>query len=296
MTLRVRRCVCNQILSFLVVMLAATSCRGEQGAWNTLPATPDLPEPMQCGYAPVNDIQMWYATFGHGQPVLLLHGGLSNSNYWGNLVGFLVRHHFRVIVADSRGHGRSTRSVQPYSYDLMSSDVIALLDYLKLRKVDLAGWSDGGIIGLDIAIHHPERLKHLFTFGANTDPSGLIDTFDKTPVFSAFLKRTGDEYRKLSRTPDQYDAFVDQIGHMWATQPHFTDSELCGIRLPTTIADGQYDEGIKRSHTEYIAKTIPHAQLVILSDVSHFAMLQNPGKFNAAVLAALRRGQSDPMP
>jgi pimeloyl-ACP methyl ester carboxylesterase len=226
--------------------------------------------------------------FGHGRPVLLLHGGLSNSDYWGNLVPFLVRHGFQVIVADSRGHGRSTRSAQQYSYDLMSSDVIALLDYLKLQKVDLVGWSDGGIIGIDIAIHHPERLNRLFAFGANTDPSGLIDNFDKTPVFRSFVKRSGDEYRKLSKTPDQYDAFVDQIGHMWATQPHFTDDQLRSIRTPTTIADGQYDEGIKQAHDIYMAHTIPNARLVILPNVSHFAMLQNPSKFNAAILTALK--------
>jgi len=72
----------------------------------------------------------------------------------------------------------------------MASDMLALLDYLNLPKVDLLGSSDGGIIGIDLAIHHSERLNSLFAFGANTDPSGLIDNFDKTPVFAAFIKRS----------------------------------------------------------------------------------------------------------
>src|SRR5271167_4687089 len=89
--------------------------------WKTLPPTPHLPTPASSGYAPVNGIRMWYAEFGSGQPVVLLHGGLANSNYWGNLVPFLIQRHFLVIIADSRGHGRSTRSAEPYSYDLMAS-------------------------------------------------------------------------------------------------------------------------------------------------------------------------------
>jgi len=271
-----------------VAILSCASLTKAADLWKTLPPTPALPAPLKSGYAPVNGVQLWYAIFGQGRPVLLLHGGLANSSYWGKLVPALVSNHFEVIVADSRGHGRSTRSSQPYSYDLMAADMLALLDYLKLPKVDLAGWSDGGIIGIDLAIHHPERLNSLFAFGANTDPSGLLDNFDKTPVFAAFIKRSQQEYKTLSKTPDQYDSFVEQIGRMWATQPNFNDAQLRAIRVPTTIADGQYDEGIKQSHTAYIAHTIPKAKLVILPNVSHLAMLQSPNAFNAAVVNALR--------
>jgi pimeloyl-ACP methyl ester carboxylesterase len=262
-----------------------------QEPWETLPPTPQLPKSQRSGYAPVNGIRLWYAEFGAGHPVLLLHGGLANSNYWGYLVPFLVEHQFMVIVTDSRGHGRSTRSAAPYSYDLMASDVLALLDYLKIRKVDLVGWSDGGIIGIDLAIHHPDRLNRLFAFGANTDPSGLKSNFDKTPVFGGFIKRSSFEYAELSPTPGQYDAFVKQIGQMWSTQPHFTDEQLRMISTPTTIADGQYDEAIKLSHDRYMARMIPEAKLVILPNVSHFAMLQDPTEFNEAVLAALTGNQ-----
>ena len=169
-----------------------------QEQWKVLPPTPQLPQATASGYAAVNDIQMWYAEFGEGPPVLLLHGGLANSDYFGYLVPFLVQHHFRVIVADSRGQGRSTRSAQPFSYHLMATDVLALLNYLKLYKVDLVGWSDGGIIGIDIALNCPERLKHLFAFGANTDLSGAIDGGGKSLVFVAHLDRVGGEYKRLS--------------------------------------------------------------------------------------------------
>lgn len=269
----------------IILLLPQSSMAQEQ--WTVLPPTPKLPRAAQSGYAAVNGIQMWYAEFGEGSPVLLLHGGLANSDYFGYMVPFLVQHHFRVIVTDSRGQGRSSRSAQPYSYHLMASDVLAILDYLKLDKVDLVGWSDGGIIGIDIAIHHPERLNHLFAFGANTDLSGVIEGGDKSSTFIAYMKRTRDEYEGFSRSPDEYDALLKQMGRMWEAEPHYTAAELRSIKVPTTIADGQHDEIIKQSHDIYMARAIPGARLVILPKVSHFAMLQDPALFNSSVLTAL---------
>jgi len=90
---------------------------------------------------------------------------------WGNQVPVLAKAH-EVIVADSRGHGRSTRSGKPFGYKLMADDYLALLDHLKIDKVALVGWSDGGIIGLDIAMRHPERIIKLWAFGANAAVTG----------------------------------------------------------------------------------------------------------------------------
>lgn len=273
------------VIAFVALYLSAISVA--QDRWDVLPPTPKLPKADHSGYATVNGIRMWYAEFGDGPAVLLLHGGMGNSNYFGLLVKFLVQHHYRVIVTDCRGQGRSTRSTQPYSYHLMASDVLALLDDLRVSKTDLVGWSDGGIIGLDIAIYHPERLNHLFAFGANTDSSGVITGGEKRPAFVAYMRRTRDEYKRLSPTPDQYDQFVKQIGLMWQTEPSYTAAQLKSISVPTTIADGQYDEIIKQSHDRYMARAIPGAKLVILPNVSHFALLQDPSRFNSAVLTAL---------
>jgi pimeloyl-ACP methyl ester carboxylesterase len=273
-------------VGFFLALLPLVGSAAAGNLWDTLPEPAPLPQAVTSGLAPVGDIRMFYAVFGQGAPVLLLHGGLANSNYWSKVIPILVRHHRRVIVADSRGHGRSTRSAQPYSYQLMASDVIGLLDYLKIGKTDLVGWSDGGIIGLDIAMHHPERLRRLFAYGANSDPSGLKD-IEKSPNFSAFIKRARGEYAKLSHTPGDYDAFLTQIQAMWAQQPNWSQEQLQQIKVPTAIADGAYDEAIKREHTEYLARAIPGAKLVILPDVSHFGMLQNPQEFTAAVLSFL---------
>jgi pimeloyl-ACP methyl ester carboxylesterase len=266
------------VFSFLVFAAVARA----EPQWLTLPPTPSLPEPVKSGYAALNGIKIWYAEFGRGTSVILLHGGLANSNYWGKLVPALAPH-YRVIIMDSRGHGRSSRDARPYGYDLMASDVLALMDFLKIDKAALVGWSDGAIIGLDIAIHRPERVSKLFAFAANSDPSGVKDV-NQSPVFTAFIARAKTEYEKLSPTPTEYDAFLAQITKMWETQPHWTADDLAGIKVPTWIVDADHDEAIERDNTLFMADHIPGSGLLIEPQVSHFAFLQDPEQFNADVL------------
>jgi pimeloyl-ACP methyl ester carboxylesterase len=268
-------------LLFAVMLMILAFPAHAAPRWLTLPPTPTLPEADTSGYAPVNGIRIWYATFGKGEPVLFVHGGLANSNYWGEQVRALGTH-YRVIVMDSRGHGRSTRDAKPYGYDLMASDVIGLLDFLKIKKVALIGWSDGAIIGLDIAMHHPERLTKLFAFAANYDPSGVADATG-SQVVDAYVARAGEEYARLSTTPTEYKSFVDQITHMWNSQPHWTKADFAKIKTPTWIADGDHDEMVKTDQPRTMADWMPNAGLLIEPDVSHFAFIQAPQQFNADV-------------
>jgi pimeloyl-ACP methyl ester carboxylesterase len=251
--------------------------------WETLPPTPAPIATDRGGQAQVNGISIHYAISGHGSPVIFLHGGLANVDYWGNQVPAVAAHH-TVILMDSRGHGRSTRDTRPYGYDLMADDVIALMDALKIPKADIVGWSDGGILGLDLAMRYKDRIGKVFAFAANTLTSGVKDGVEKNPTFAAYIERAGREYRTLSATPDDYNAFVEQISRMWAEQPNWSDAQLEAIDTPVLVVDGDHDEAIKREHTEYIAATIPHAGLLILPNVSHFAFLQDPEQFNFAIL------------
>jgi pimeloyl-ACP methyl ester carboxylesterase len=271
-----------RVLLFLVLVLPWRGVSGEP-LWQTLPPTPPPVAGEQAGHAKVNGISLYYATIGQGSPVVMLHGGLANSDYWGNQVKALAPHHL-VILVDSRGHGRSTRDARPYGYDLMADDVVALLDTLHVAKADVVGWSDGGILGLDLAIRHPDRVGKVFAFAANTVTSGVQEGVEKNPTFARFIQRAGHEYAHLSATPKEYEAFVTQISKMWETQPNWTDAQLKSIRSPVLVVDGDHDEAIKRPHTEYIAATIPGAGLLILPNTSHFAFLQDPALFNAAVL------------
>jgi pimeloyl-ACP methyl ester carboxylesterase len=273
------RCLSFLALATLSSMLDIVAA---QSQWQNLPDTPTLPRSNRSGYAPVNGVKIWYAVFGRGEPVIMLHGGLANSDYWGYQVPVLAKR-YRIIVMDSRGHGRSTRDQTPFGYDLMAQDVVGLMDFLKIRTAAIVGWSDGAILGLDIAIHHPARVTKLFAFAANSDPSGVKDT-SQSPVFKAYLVRVEKEYARLSPTPDQFKTFLGQISKMWSTEPHFTSDQLNRIIVPTWIVDADHDEAILRENTEFMAAQIPNAGLLLQPDVSHFSFLQDPRQFNDDVL------------
>jgi pimeloyl-ACP methyl ester carboxylesterase len=246
--------------------------------WLTLPPTPTLPRAARSGVVSINDARIFFAQFGEGPPVLLLHGGLAHSSYWGHQVRELSKR-FLVTVMDTRGHGRSPVTSNAFSYVLFADDVARLLDILKIPTVSIVGWSDGAITGLQLAISQPDRISKLFAFGANSSVSGLKKHGSKSPVFQAFAERCKAEYSIMSPSPEKWSQLLHGLRPMWRTQPEFTKQMLESIKIPTAVSDGEYDELIQREETERMASEIPGARLLILSDVSHFAMLQNPAQF-----------------
>jgi pimeloyl-ACP methyl ester carboxylesterase len=238
-----------------------------------------VPRPKDSGFAQVNGISLFYQVYGKGRPLLLIPGGLSNADVWRRQIAALAKNH-EVIVADSRGQGRSTRDSTTITYDVMADDYLALMDKLKLRKVSLVGWSDGGIIGLDIAIHHPERLSRMFLQAANATPDGAI-AYGKA-------RAAGKPLPVLQH----YDDVAEEIRALWANEPNFTAGQLASIVVPTMIAIGDHDEAISMEHTVFLANAIPGAKLTVLPHVGHSAPLEDPDGYAKAVLAFIDDGVS----
>jgi pimeloyl-ACP methyl ester carboxylesterase len=248
-----------------------------------------LPVTEDQGYVDHDGARIWYATYGSGAPVILLHGGLGHSGNWGYQVPALVENGYRAVVIDSRGHGRSTRDERPYTYELMASDVLAVMDTLRMEQAALVGWSDGACTALILASTAPMRVAGVFFFACNMDPSGAKQITEMTPILRRCLSRHAQDYERLSATPDQFDAFSDAVSLMQRTQPNYSAHDLAQIGVPVAIVQSEYDEFIKREHADYLARSIPGAEFVYLPGVSHFAPLQRPELFNAALLAFLGR-------
>jgi pimeloyl-ACP methyl ester carboxylesterase len=274
-------------LAGLVCGAAGNNAKCARQLWRTLPATPPLPSPDRTGFVQSNGAQLFVAEFGEGTPVILLHGGLANANYWGNQIPALARH-MRVIAVDTRGHGRSTMSAQPLTYDLLAADVFTVMDNHKLDSAAIVGWSDGGIVGLKLASAQPDRVSVLFTFGANATRGGVRPGGGKSPVFRQFVGRCAREYRAISPTPNGFTNLQSALDRLWSSGPDIDRAQLAAIRARSCIADGEYDEIIERRETETIARAIPSAELLIAPCVSHFAMLQDPNGFTQSVLKALQ--------
>ncbi len=191
----------------------------------------------------------------------------------------------RAVLIDSRGHGRSTRDARPFVYELMASDVLAVMDALHLERVGLVGWSDGATIALILAMRAPRRVAGVLFFGCNMDPSGTKEVIEPSQVLDRCFGRHAKDYAQLSATPDQFKEFTEAVNLMMETQPDYAAHELAEIRVPVVVVHSEHDEFIRREHAEYLAQTIPDAELVILRGVSHFAPLQRPEQFNTAMLA-----------
>ena len=241
-----------------------------------------LPPATVEGHVARDGARIWYATYGAGPPVILLHGGLGHSGNWGYQVPVLVRAGRRVVLVDSRGHGRSTRDSRPYTYELMAADVLAVMDELHLDKAAIVGWSDGACIALILAMTAPSRIEGVFFFACNMDPSGTKE-FVPNPLIDRCFSRHARDYAELSATPDDFKPFVDAVSLMMGTEPNYQASDLGKILVPVDVVLGEHDEFIKTEHAEYLARSIPDARMIRLPGVSHFAPLQRPARFNAAV-------------
>jgi pimeloyl-ACP methyl ester carboxylesterase len=249
-------------------------------------ATP-LPTPNEQGFVENDGARIWFASFGSGSTVILLHGGLGNSGNWGYQVPALLENGYRCILVDSRGHGRSTRDARPFSYVLMATDVMAVMDEIHLGQAALVGWSDGACTSLVLASQDPSRVAGVFYFACNMDPSGANEKIEFTPILSRCINRHVKDYQRLSATPDNFHEFSEAVGLMQRTQPNYSAQDLAQIRVPVAIVHSEHDEFIKREHAEYLARNIPHAEFIFLPGVSHFAPLQRPIKFNTALLSFL---------
>jgi pimeloyl-ACP methyl ester carboxylesterase len=239
------------------------------------------------GHLENDGARIWHASYGAGQPVILLHGGLGHSGNFGKQIPALVEAGYRAILIDSRGHGRSTRDDRPLSYELLAGDVCAVMDALGLAKAAFIGWSDGACTSLVLASQAPERVAGVFFFACNMDPSGTKALDESNPLLGRCFSRHKQDYAALSPTTNRFEALVADLGEMQRTQPNYRAADLAAIAVPVRSVIGEHDEFIKRDHAEYIARSIAHAEFHLLPGVSHFAPLQQPTLFNAALLEFL---------
>lgn len=252
--------------------------------WQTFTRPPAMPAALMEGRVAHDGARIWFAVYGQGKPVILLHGAGGNGDGFGFQVPALTAAGYQAIVIDSRGQGRSTHDARPLGYKLMETDVVAVMDALNLRKASIVGWSDGAILSLILAMKHPNRADRIFAFSPNMDLKGLAPNAFNQPIIPQALAWMKSDYERVAR-PEDFSAMFASVMGMTETQPNYTAADLARIRGPAiAIVDGEKEELILPEHTRYLARTIPRARLIILPGVSHFAPLQKPDAFNKAMI------------
>jgi len=245
---------------------------------------PPLPAPLRELHVPYAGASIWCGVYGTGAPVLLLHGAFNQAADWSRQVSALTAAGYSAIAIDNRGRGRSTLGTEPLSYALEADEVFAVMDALGLASAAIVGWSDGAIIGLTMAMQQPGRVERVFAFGTVMHLDGLIPLELDDPALSSMFKRVKIDHARFSPEPERFDEIARAVDQMTQSQPTYDAAELAAIRVPVAIVTGERDEFITREHTEYLARVIPGAELIILPGVTHFALLQRPEEFNRAML------------
>jgi pimeloyl-ACP methyl ester carboxylesterase len=224
-------------------------------------------------YAAFNGLNMYYEVHGEGPPLLTLHGGTGSINPGSTVIPFFAAQ-FQVIAMEQMGHGRTADIVdRPFHYHDMAEDTVELMRQLGIESASVLGYSDGGIIGFDMAIHHPERVTKLAVTGANSRTDGYTEeNLAWIRTFNPDDALVSDAYSRLS--PDgaeHWPVFLRRLQRMWAVEPSFTREQLQSIKASTLIIVGDGDI-VTPEHAVEMFRTIPAAQLCVVPHSGHGVM------------------------
>lgn len=226
-------------------------------------------------YIDTRGFKMYYETYGSGQPLLIIHGnGGSINNFLYQIPYFEKK--YKVILADNRAQGKSPDPGDSLSYEMMADDLNALLDSLHIDSCYVIGWSDGGINGLLLAIHHPGKVKKLAITGANLTP----DTTAVDPFVYHWAMNMNQGLAKIKQTPEVKNQ--RKLGHLLSYEPHISLQQLHTIKCPTLVMGGDHDV-ILPQHTWLIAENIPKSYLWIVPDSGHSIPIEYKDEFNKTV-------------
>lgn len=228
----------------------------------------------QGGYAPVDGLEMYYETYGEGDPLVLLHGGFTTIDVsFGGLIPALAERR-RIVAVEQQGHGRTPDADRPLSFARMADDTAALLRHLGIGKADLFGYSDGGNVALGIAIRHPDLLRKVAVAGVNYNRGGIY------PEFLEFLENVDPDelgglkeaYTEIAPDPENWPTLVSKVARLTLDFEGWRPDDLRGIGMPTLVMAGDKDV-VPPEHTLELFRLLANSRLAILPATDHVSLL-----------------------
>lgn len=225
------------------------------------------------GYAPVNGLEMYYEIEGAGNPLVFIPPAFGFAGL--NSFSELARTH-SVIAVDLQGNGRTADIPErPISIEQYAKDVVGLLKYLRIPKADFIGESYGGDTAAVIAVRHPELVGRVVTYSATfAPPPDTLDPetthYDHPPTAeSRDIEFQRENYKRIAPDPNYWPRIYAKVSSIhWKG---FSKEELAAIKAPMLIVQGDHDF-VRLEHSVETVKLIPHAELAVIPDASHFAM------------------------
>jgi pimeloyl-ACP methyl ester carboxylesterase len=266
---------------------------------------PPMPTPSRSGYAPVNGVEVYYAVYGEGEPLILLHGGFGLIEMFGPNLAALAEGR-QVIGVDLRGHGRTPLPEAQMTFADMATDVAELIKYLGFEKADVMGYSLGGQTALRLAIDHPKVVDRLvlasmpFAFsgwhdynqqGMKSIGPGSAEAMKQTPMYQSYAAVAQDPETNWVRLHEQMGRLVG-ADYDWS-------AEVPSIASPTLLVAGDWDS-VRTAHVAQFFELLGGGtqdggwdrsgmnqnRLAILPDLTHYEVFMSP-KLAAAVIPFL---------
>lgn len=223
---------------------------------------------------------LWYAEFGAGEPLVLLHpggAGVDSRALAPQVAAFADR--FRVYTPEQRGHGRTPDADGPLSYEQMAADTVRFIEDVIGAPVRLLGVSDGAVVALTIALRRPDLVQRLVLAAGIFHHDGWHDgVLDGEPP--DFLENS---YTELSPDgPEHYPVVIAKLAAMHAEQPSFTPADLGQVSCRTLVLIADDDE-VRLEHAIAAYRAIPNAELAIIPDTSHGVLVEKPELCNEII-------------
>lgn len=265
----------KSLLMLMIIILAASPLYGQKA------------KPSANGYIPVNGIKVYYEVYGEGKPVVLLHGAFMTIDMnWGQLIPDLSKNR-KVIAIELQGHGHTPFSDRKLSHATLAGDVTGVLDYLKIEKADIVGYSFGGAVAYQFAIQSPERLNKLVIISATYKSTGWIpevnnafkgmkpELFTNSPMQAA--------YDQVAPDKTKWTKFLEQMISLAGQPFDFGDSNISKISAPVLIISGDNDglDKIELAKTYTLLgggvsadlSAMPKSQLSIIPGQGHVSLM-----------------------
>ena len=245
-------------------------------------------------YVDAGGVHTYYEVVGAGEPLLLLHGGFATIETWGAQTPALAER-YRVYLPERRGHGRTPDLPGRTGYDVMAQDTIAFMDALGISTAHLVGWSDGGNVGLEVALARPDLVRKLVLIGAAANFDGYTPalqamTAKLTPAFlPASMRQAYDAFSPDG--PQHFPVVFEKLIAVWKTEPHHPLADLERVAAPTLVLVGD-DDDITVEHAAAMQRAIPDAQLAVVPGTDHGLMFEKPELVNRLLLDFLANEQA----
>ena len=205
-----------------------------------------IPKPAKTGHAAVNGVNYYYAVYGKGEPLLLLHGGLGQIEMFGPNLAKLAQTR-QVIGVDLHGHGRTPLGKREVSIVDMGNDMAGVLEQLGYNRVDVLGYSMGGGVGFQFAAQHPQMVRRLALVSAGYARDGfypemlpmqaavgaaMAEQMKETPMYKSYVA--------IAPNPEEFPKLLDQMGALMR-KPYDFSADAKKLTMPVMLIFGDSD-------------------------------------------------------